>query len=134
MIQINTSECKYEKFNIDSSASKVAKVEVHSIIENYKPNKMKSTEIEMRIIVKDHSPIWCTPRRLPIVEREIADNQNEQWLDDGIIEPSESEYSSPVVLVKKKDSTPRLCIDYRRLNKIIVKDHYPLPLIEDQLD
>ena len=61
MMQINTSECEYEKFNIDSSASKLAKEEEHSIIANYKPNKIKSTEVEMRIIVKDDSPIWCTP-------------------------------------------------------------------------
>jgi len=51
-----------------------------------------------------------------------------------VIERSESEYSSPVVLVKKRDNTPRLCIDYRRINKVIVRDMFPLPLIEHQLD
>ncbi|GFS70081.1 hypothetical protein TNCV_748491 [Trichonephila clavipes] len=45
-----------------------------------------------------------------------------------------SEYASPIVLVKKKDGTPRLCVDYRRLNRKLVKDRFPLPLIEDVLD
>ncbi|GBM10825.1 Retrovirus-related Pol polyprotein from transposon 297 [Araneus ventricosus] len=43
-------------------------------------------------------------------------------------------YSSPVVIVRKKDGTPRVCIDYRKLNKVVVKDRFPLPLIEDILD
>lgn len=51
-----------------------------------------------------------------------------------IARPSTSEYASPVVLVKKKNGSTRLCVDYRELNKKIVKDRYPLPLIEDQLD
>lgn len=48
--------------------------------------------------------------------------------------PSLSEYASPVVLVKKKNGTYRLCVDYRRLNQKIIKNRYPLPLIDDQLD
>ncbi|GBL61482.1 Retrovirus-related Pol polyprotein from transposon 297, partial [Araneus ventricosus] len=43
-------------------------------------------------------------------------------------------YSSPVVIVRKKNGTPRVCIDYRKLNKVVVKDRFPLPLIEDILD
>ena len=51
-----------------------------------------------------------------------------------MIQPSVSDYASPVVLVKKKDRSSKLCVDYRALNKKIIKDRYPLPLIEDQLD
>lgn len=50
------------------------------------------------------------------------------------MQPSVSEYASPVVVVKKKDGSNRLCVDFRLLNKKISKDRYPLPLIEDQLD
>lgn len=57
-----------------------------------------------------------------------------EWLSAGIVEPCSSEYASPVVVVKKKDGSPRLCVDYRKLNKIMVKDKYPLPIIEDQID
>lgn len=52
----------------------------------------------------------------------------------GIIKSSDSEYASPVVMVRKKNGEYRLCIDYRTLNKYIVRDNYPIPVIEDQLN
>ena len=51
-----------------------------------------------------------------------------------IIRESCSELSSPVVVVKKKDGTDRICIDYRRLNQRIIKDHFPMPIIDKQLE
>jgi len=56
------------------------------------------------------------------------------WVNEGIVEPCSSEYVSPIVIVKKKDSSSRLYIDYRKLNRLIIKDKYPLPIIEDQID
>jgi hypothetical protein len=55
-------------------------------------------------------------------------------LEKGLIEPSDSPWASPVVLVTKKDGKKRLCLDYRRLNEVSVKDAYPLPRIDDSLD
>lgn len=55
-------------------------------------------------------------------------------LSKNIIRESESPYASPIILVKKKDGTDRMCVDYRALNAITVKDRYPLPLIEDHID
>jgi hypothetical protein len=55
-------------------------------------------------------------------------------LKNQVIWPSESPYSSPTILVKKKDGTWRLCIDYRKLNKVTIKNKYHIPLIEDLLD
>lgn len=55
-------------------------------------------------------------------------------LKTNVIRPSNSPYSSPIVLVKKKSGATRLCVDYRQLNKLTVRDHYPIPLIDDHLD
>ncbi|CAD7085483.1 unnamed protein product [Hermetia illucens] len=57
----------------------------------------------------------------------------DELLKAGIIRPSESEYSSPVILVAKSDGTDRLCIDYRALNAITVKEPFPVPSVEEQV-
>lgn len=58
----------------------------------------------------------------------------QQLLQSNMIQPSQSPYSSPVILVKKKDGTWRLCVDYRQLNSNTVKNKYLIPIIEDLLD
>ncbi|KAL0401529.1 UNVERIFIED_CONTAM: Transposon Ty3-G Gag-Pol polyprotein [Sesamum latifolium] len=60
--------------------------------------------------------------------------QLEELLDKGFIRPSISPWGAPVLFVKKKDGSMRLCIDYRQLNRITIKNKYPLPRIDDLLD
>ena len=55
-------------------------------------------------------------------------------LDNNVIIPSQSPSAIPIVVVRKKDNSIRLCIDYRKLNQVTVKDSYPLPRINDSLD
>ncbi|GFU42784.1 retrovirus-related Pol polyprotein from transposon 412 [Trichonephila clavipes] len=96
--------------------------------------KTKTVNIELDIALTDDEPIFHKPRRLPFAERDIVDAQVDEWVKNGIVEPCSSPYASQVVVVKKKDGKSRVCIDYRRLNRKLIKDNYPLPLIDDILD
>jgi len=60
--------------------------------------------------------------------------QLEDFLTKGYIKPSKSPYGAPVLFIHKKDGTLRMCVDYRALNKVIVKNRYPLPWINDLFD
>lgn len=81
-----------------------------------------------------HAPLRQRPYRVSASERGIINEHVEDMLQRDVIRPSQSPWSSPVVLVTKKDGSLRFCVDYRRLNKITRKDVYPLPRIDDALD
>lgn len=68
------------------------------------------------------------------MEREEVRTIIQELLEHKIILESESPYSSPIILVKKKNGDDRLCVDFRKLNSNTLRDHYPLPLISDQID
>lgn len=80
------------------------------------------------------SPVKQAPRRVAPARREEMQQAVESMAALGLIERSDSPWSSPVVLVEKKDGTNRFCVDYRVLNGVTVKDSYPLPRIDDTLD
>lgn len=86
------------------------------------------------IDVGDSRPIKQPHRRQALAKQEETDNIVRDMLRQDIIEPSYSPWSSPVVLVKKKNGATRFCIDYRKLNNITTKDSFPLPRIDDTLD
>ncbi|UYV67631.1 K02A2.6-like [Cordylochernes scorpioides] len=96
--------------------------------------KRTSLDVKHRIDTGDHAPIRQRPYRVSPYERGVIQTEVDKMLKSGIVKPSDSPWSSPVVLVKKKDGTWRFCVDYRRLNKITRKDVYPLPRIDDTLD
>ncbi|GFT05187.1 retrovirus-related Pol polyprotein from transposon 412 [Trichonephila clavipes] len=122
------------KFDIGPEIPKQTRNDVEALLVCYRPNKIKTTDIELSITVTDDKPIYHSPRRLPFTERDIVDKQIDEWIQNGVIEPCSSAYASQVLVVLKKDGSPRVCIDFRKLNRVLVKDHYPLPLIEDILD
>lgn len=94
----------------------------------------RANVIKHKINTGDAHPIKQQPRRLPLTKRDDVDREIQRLLDCGIIEASKSPWASPIVPVTKKDGSTRLCIDYRALNNVTIKDSYPLPRIDDSLD
>ncbi|GJU66401.1 putative reverse transcriptase domain-containing protein [Tanacetum coccineum] len=92
-------------------------------------------EIEFRIdLIPGASPVVKSPYRLAPSEMLELSNQLKELQDKGFIRPSHSPWGAPVLFVKKKDGAMRMCIDYRELNKLTIKNRYPLPRIDDLFD
>ena len=79
-------------------------------------------------------PISMTPLRMAPVELQELRVQLKELLDKRFIRPSTSPWGAPVLFTKKKGKTLRLCIDYRQLNRVTIKNRYPLPRIDDLFD
>lgn len=90
----------------------------------------RTSVVKHLIDTQGSKPIKIPPRRLPIYRREEAHKLLEEMRAAKVISPSTSPWSSPVVLVKKKNGSLRFCVDYRRLNDATKKDSYPLPRID----
>jgi transposase InsO family protein len=82
----------------------------------------------------DYPPIHSKQYSASHKDQQVKSQETQKLLDRGQIEESTSPWSSPVVLVKKKDKTMRFCIDYRRLNSVTIKDAFPLPRIDEIFD
>ena len=80
------------------------------------------------------TPISKAPYRMALTELKELKTQLEELLEIGYIRPSTSPRGAPILFVKKKDGTLRLCINYQELNKITIQNHYPLPRIDDLFD
>lgn len=133
VVSIYKPEQEMYNINIEDNTP-VWPSEVQTLISNYKPSDTVVTEIQTEIILKDDSRVYHNPRRLAPSEKSIVDKQIDSWLQDGIISVSSSEYASPILLTRKKDGSMRLCVDYRKLNRIIIKERFPFPNMEEQLD
>ncbi|UYV63754.1 hypothetical protein LAZ67_2005513 [Cordylochernes scorpioides] len=88
------------------------------------------------LLKKDQKFIWTQEQKdsFESLKKALMQKEVDTMLERKVIQPSESPWSAPVVLVKKKDGTWRFCVDFRRLNHITKKDVYPLPRIDDVLD
>ncbi|GJT52261.1 putative reverse transcriptase domain-containing protein [Tanacetum coccineum] len=92
-------------------------------------------KIEFRIeLIPRETPVAKSPYRLAPSEMEELSGQLKELQDKGFIRPSSSPCGAPVLFVKKNDGSFRMCIDYRELNKLTVKNRYPLPRIDDLFD
>ena len=84
--------------------------------------------IQHRVKLTDDTPICCKPYPLPFAMKEELQNQVDSMLEMGVVRPSTSPYASSIVMVMKKDGSNRVCIDFRKLNKITEVDPEPMTM------
>ena len=106
-----------------------------SMFDTSQPSVITNDNVSHRIPIQPHHPpIQSYPYRKAVKETQIINDQVKLMLDNHIIRPSSTPWSSPVVIIKKKDGSPRFCVDNRRLNSITERDVYPLLRIDDIVD
>ncbi|KAK1432009.1 hypothetical protein QVD17_08873 [Tagetes erecta] len=99
------------------------------------PGVPPERQVEFKIdLVPGANPVAKSPYRLAPSEMKELMSQLQDLLDKGFIRPSVSPWGAPILFVKKKDGSMRMCIDYRELNKLTIKNRYPLPRIDDLFD
>jgi len=85
-------------------------------------------------LIEGDQPVLVRPYRYPYFQKEEIERIVQELLDSGVIRPSHSPFSSSVLLVQKANGTWRMCMDYQALNKVTVKDKFPIPLVDELLD
>ena len=85
-------------------------------------------------LIEGSQPVKVNPYRYPHSQKEEIEKLVNGMLEEGTIQPSKSPFSSPIILVKKKDDSWRVCTDYKALNAIIVKDTFPIPTVDELID
>jgi len=122
--------------------STTKKISVIPVVEEYAdvfpdeiPELPPSRDVDFSIdLILGAGPVSMAPYRMAPVELAELKKQIEDLLEKKFIRPSASPWGAPVLLVKKKDGSSRLCVDYRQLNKLTIKNKYPLSRIDDLLD
>ena len=94
----------------------------------------RTSKAEHYIDTGDNRPSKQRPYRIPVHLSSVVDEQVKDMLARGLIRPSNSPWSSPIVLAPKKDGTFRCCVDFRRVNSVTKKDAHPMPRVDDILD
>ena len=94
----------------------------------------RTTEAEHCIDTGDSRPVKQRPYRIPVHLKGVVEKQISDMLDRVIIQPSDSPWSSPIVLAPQKDGDYRFCVDFRRVNSVTKKDAHPIPRIDEILD
>jgi hypothetical protein len=130
-----------DTINNDVDLSQSDKAKLAELLTSYAPTFIKGiptrrvTTGELEIRLTDiNKTVVRRPYRQSTEEKLLVRSKIQELLASNVIRPSCSPFASPMLLVKKKDGSDRLCIDYRELNANTISDKYPLPLISDQID
>lgn len=134
--------CLIELYSVDVSKSMFTKPpEVQLLIDQFSsmfqpPSGLppKRSSVHTIPLVPRAQPFRMRPYRYNSAQKDETEQQIQQLLANGWIQESQSPYASPVLLVKKKTGDWRLFVDYRKLNALTVKNKFPLPVIDEQLD
>ena len=134
--------CLYHIVRVNDVESKVPPIESIPVVNEFLdvfpedlPGVPPEREIDLGIdLLPDTQPISIPPYRMAPAELKELKEQLKDLLEKGFIRPSHSPWGAPVLFVKKKDGSLRMCIDYRQLNRVTVKNRYPLPRIDDLFD
>lgn len=113
ILQINVNPEENDEIDVSHIPNIEYQDKIKKMIATYNPVRSRDVDFTMSIILKDEEPVYQRARRLSASERQQVNTQISEWMRDNIIQPSLSEYASPIVLVKKRDDSVRLCIDYR---------------------
>ena len=100
-------------------------------LDDVRPSRVST---KRKFELKSEEPIFQKLRRAPPSYNEIIRHEVDRMLKAGIITPVESSWTSPVVIVSKKDGKPRFCVDYRKLNAVMKQDRWPMPKVEEIFD
>jgi hypothetical protein len=122
----------------ETPRDKVPNLEDHAVLKEFEdvfkevPGLPPKRDIDFSInLMHGAAPVSKTPYIMSTPELKKLQMQLEEIMKKGYIHPSVSPWGAPVLFVKKKHGTLRMCIDFRRLNKVSVKNKYPLPRIDD---
>ena len=109
-------------------------LEYHDLFAEGSQDLGQTGRVQHKINTGTAPPIRQQVSRIPQFRRQEAKKLLDDMLGRNVIQPSNSPWASPVVLVPKKDGSLRFCVDYRRVNAVTRKDAYPLPRVDDTLD
>ncbi|XP_046625036.1 uncharacterized protein LOC124307441 [Neodiprion virginianus] len=137
----NVTVHEFDHDSVDTDIPLEFKSKLVSILNKFKNHFVYGTpkggaDVEpVKIRLKDpNKTVYRRPYRLSEVERKIVRDKINELLNAKVIRPSSFPFASPILLVKKKDGSDRMCIDYRELNDNTVPERFPLPLISDQIN
>lgn len=142
VLEVQGEQSEMNERHLMSAKNKEVRIEDVPVVRDFQdafpddlPGLSPSRQLDFRIdLVPDAAPVSKAPYRLAPTEMQELANQLKELQDKGFIRPSHSPWGAPILFVKKKDGSFRMCIDYRELNKLTVKNRYPLPRIDDLFD